>query len=113
MHLELDHAIHLSGTQIQTIASSLARRGWAEGNGGNLSLRLEDDFQPKGETILLAEDAPAFAQATVRLLTEPDLNRQLRANGRAWVEANYAWQTVYQRVNEVYARLLDPKQDRM
>ena len=66
-----------------------------------------------GENLLLGENAPAFAQATVRLLTESDLNQQLRANGRAWVEANYAWQTVYQQVDEVYARLLGPKQDRM
>jgi len=60
----------------------------------------------EGENILIAGDAPAFAQATLRLLTEPALKRQLRANGRAWVEANYAWQVVYRQVDEVYARLL-------
>jgi glycosyltransferase involved in cell wall biosynthesis len=62
-----------------------------------------------GENILLAEDAPAFARATVRLLTDPDLNRQLRANGRAWVEAHYAWQKVYQQVDRVYTGLLGAK----
>ena len=59
-----------------------------------------------GENILLAEDAPAFAKATVRLLTDQVLNRHLRASGRAWVEAHYAWQTVYRQVDQVYARLL-------
>jgi glycosyltransferase involved in cell wall biosynthesis len=59
-----------------------------------------------GENLLLAEDAPAFARATVRLLTDSDLNRRLRVNGRAWVEEHYAWQTVYQQVDEVYDRLL-------
>jgi glycosyltransferase involved in cell wall biosynthesis len=58
-----------------------------------------------GENILLAGDAPAFAQATLRLLTEPVLNQQLRVNGRAWVEANYAWPVVYRQVDQVYARL--------
>ena len=59
-----------------------------------------------GETVLLCEDAPGFAQATVRLLTEPGLNRRLRVNGRAWVEKHYAWQKVYQQADAVYAELL-------
>jgi len=59
-----------------------------------------------GEHLLLAEDAQAFAEATVRLLTDPELNGRLRANGRVWVETHYAWQTVYQQVDEVYDRLL-------
>lgn len=59
-----------------------------------------------GENLLLAEDAPAFARATIRLLADPELNGQLRVNGRAWVENNYAWQTVYRQVDEVYDRLL-------
>jgi len=61
----------------------------------------------EGENTLIAGDAQAFAQATVRLLTDAALNRQLRANGRAWVEAKYAWPAVYRRVDQVYARLLD------
>ncbi len=59
------------------------------------------------ENLLIAGDAPAFAQATKRLLTDPALNQRLRATGRAWVEANYAWQIVYQQMDQIYARLLD------
>ena len=59
-----------------------------------------------GENLLLADNARKFAQATVRLLTDPDLNDRLRANGRAWVESRYAWQTVYRQVDRVYDRLL-------
>ncbi len=55
-----------------------------------------------GENILIAEGASEFAAATVRLLTDPALNGRLRAAGRAWVEARYAWRTVYRRVDEVY-----------
>ena len=40
-----------------------------------------------------------------RLLTDGALNAALRRNGRAWVEANYAWRTVYRRVDAVYERL--------
>ena len=59
-----------------------------------------------GENLLLAEDARDFAHATVRLLTDSELNGQLRGNGRAWVENQYAWQTVYRQVDKVYDRLL-------
>lgn len=59
-----------------------------------------------GSNILIANDAPAFARATLRLLTDPILNEQVRIEGRSWVQAKYAWQTAYQRVNQVYADLL-------
>jgi glycosyltransferase involved in cell wall biosynthesis len=59
-----------------------------------------------GENILLAKDAGAFAQATIRLLTDRELNGRLRADGRAWVEERYAWQKVYQQVDRVYAELI-------
>ena len=57
-----------------------------------------------GENILIADGEAAFAAATVRLLTDPALNARVRSAGRAWVEATYAWQTVYRRVDEVYSR---------
>ena len=59
-----------------------------------------------GENILIAKDAPAFAAATLRLLTDEAMNQRMRSAGRAWVEAHYAWQNVYQRVEPVYAGLL-------
>jgi glycosyltransferase involved in cell wall biosynthesis len=59
-----------------------------------------------GENLLIAGDARAFAAATVRLLSDGELNRRLRTAGRAWVEATYAWHKVYHRVDEVYAGLL-------
>lgn len=43
---------------------------------------------------------------SLRLLTSFSLNRRLRVQGRAWVEATYGWQQVYGRVDAIYARLL-------
>ena len=60
-----------------------------------------------GENILIAGDAHSFANATVRVLTDVEFNRQLRIAGRRWVEQNYAWQVVYRRVDAVYTRLLE------
>ncbi|MCB0252397.1 MAG: glycosyltransferase [Anaerolineae bacterium] len=60
-----------------------------------------------GENILIAGDARSFADATIRLLANRELNQQLRSNGRQWVEQTYAWQVVYRRVDAVYTQLLD------
>ncbi len=64
------------------------------------------------ENILVASTPAAFADATVRLLTDPTLNACLRTNGRRWAEERYSWQTVYRRVDEVYDRLLNPESNR-
>ena len=64
----------------------------------------------EGENIVLAEDAPAFADAVTRVLTDDSLNRQLRTAGRTWVETTYAWRAVYQRVDQVYSKLLSSTQ---
>ena len=60
-----------------------------------------------GENIMIAGDARSFADATIRVLTDDALNRQLRTEGRRWVEQSYAWQAVYRRVDAVYDRLLN------
>jgi glycosyltransferase involved in cell wall biosynthesis len=59
-----------------------------------------------GENVLIADGAPAFAEATVRALTDRALNARLRAKGRAWVESHYAYPVVYRKVDQVYDRLL-------
>ncbi len=62
-----------------------------------------------GENIMIAAGAHEFALAVVRVLIDRSLNERLRAAGRSWVEANYAWKTAYAHVDEVYARLLNGK----
>jgi glycosyltransferase involved in cell wall biosynthesis len=60
----------------------------------------------EGDNLLLGEDASTFANAVLALLQDVALNQRLRIQGRGWVESHYAWQNVYQRVDEVYAGLL-------
>ena len=66
-----------------------------------------------GQNILLAAEAGDFAAQVVRALKDPALNQALRKAGRAWVEANYSWQVVYRRVDQVYAELLADRKARM
>ncbi|MCP4211998.1 MAG: glycosyltransferase [Halieaceae bacterium] len=63
------------------------------------------DLRP-GSNILLADRPQDFAAATLRLLSDDNLNHNLRAQGRAWVEAHYSYQVVYAAVDRVYDKLL-------
>lgn len=58
-----------------------------------------------GENILIADTPGDFAQATVRLLHEPDAGQRMAEAGRRWVESYYDWRQVYPRWDEVYAGL--------
>lgn len=58
-----------------------------------------------GEQILIADDPAAFAEAVVRVVHDQELQGQLRAAGRRWVEQGYHWQRVYQAWDRVYGSL--------
>jgi glycosyltransferase involved in cell wall biosynthesis len=59
------------------------------------------------ENILIADAPDQFAGSVVKVLDDPDLQAQLRANGRRWVEEQYDWRRVYPAWNDVYARLIE------
>jgi glycosyltransferase involved in cell wall biosynthesis len=65
----------------------------------------------RGEENLLLGDTPsAFAEATIRILREPELSRRLAAEGRRTVESTYAWRTIYRQWRHVYAGQTTPDQ---
>ncbi|MCB1021113.1 MAG: glycosyltransferase [Acidobacteria bacterium] len=47
-----------------------------------------------GEDLLIADTAPDFAAATLRLLGDEDLRRRLSENARALVQENYDWPVI-------------------
>jgi polysaccharide biosynthesis protein PslH len=66
------------------------------------SIGAEGIDYSEGENILIADSPEDFANAVVRVLTEPDLAQRLRLNGRQWVEQHYDWQTVYPAWDAIY-----------
>jgi glycosyltransferase involved in cell wall biosynthesis len=61
----------------------------------------------EGENILIADAPDQFAGSVFKVLDDPALQAQLRANGRSWVEEQYDWRRVYGAWDEVYARLAE------
>lgn len=56
------------------------------------------------KNILIADEAEAFAQATIRLLTEPSVAERLAENGRQTLLERYDWQKTYAAWDEIYCR---------
>lgn len=54
------------------------------------------------ENMLIADSPEVFAQATIRLLKEPELAEKLVNNGRQTLNELYNWQTVYRAWDSVY-----------
>ncbi|MCB0203901.1 MAG: glycosyltransferase, partial [Anaerolineae bacterium] len=72
-----------------------------------VSTRLGCEGFPLGgqEIITFADDAPAFADATVALLRDPARRARQGEAGRLFVEANYGWSAIVPRLRAVYDTL--------
>ncbi len=61
-----------------------------------------------GTHLLIADDAPAFADAAVRLLTDPALRAQLRAQAYALAATRYDWRVTGTELCSLYEALDHP-----
>ena len=59
-----------------------------------------------GENILIADGPQAFAEATLRLLRDPQLRRRLSTNGRKLVEEKYDWRMIVESFDSLLNSLL-------
>ena len=69
------------------------------------TIGAEGILKVPGKNILLADEPQAFADAVIRVLTDPELANKLRRNGRDWVEQHYDWKIVYKNLDAIYRRL--------
>jgi glycosyltransferase involved in cell wall biosynthesis len=80
-----------SGTRLKILEA------WAAGV-PVVSTRLGAEGLPaaEGENLLLADTAPDFAAAILRVLDDPALAARLIAGGRVAYEGNYTWESAFQ-----------------
>jgi len=52
-----------------------------------------------GESLLLADSGPAFAEAVSRLLASPDLRKSLGMAGRLLLEQEFTWETAWKKLD--------------
>lgn len=66
---------------------------------------LEGIQAEPGSDVLVADSPDEFAQSTIRLLSEGELQTRLSANGRRLAKEKYDWQVVLGQLEEVYRSL--------
>jgi glycosyltransferase involved in cell wall biosynthesis len=52
-----------------------------------------------GESLLLADSGPAFAEAVSRLLACTELRERVGAAGRLWLEKEFTWETAWKKLD--------------
>lgn len=57
-----------------------------------------------GEDIFLAEDVESFAETIIRLMNRNELRRQVGMAGRKFMEKEYSWNKIGEKLREVYER---------
>jgi glycosyltransferase involved in cell wall biosynthesis len=78
-----------SGTRLKILEALAACRPVVSTRLGAEGLDLQPDHD-----LLLADTAPAFADAVVRLLERPEDARRLAVQGRETVRRNYSWDSI-------------------
>jgi glycosyltransferase involved in cell wall biosynthesis len=88
------------GTRLKIYESMAARTAMVSTSVGAEGLAVTH-----GENSLLADSAEDFANACIRLLTEPQFCDGLAAAGREFVSGNHSWETVTSRFERILERV--------
>jgi rhamnulose-1-phosphate aldolase len=76
----LSNALETWKPEIRPLARVLVERGWAEANGGNLSIRLNDAFHPTGKKFPLAVPRPELEGCSLLVTIAGSRMRDLAEN---------------------------------
>jgi glycosyltransferase involved in cell wall biosynthesis len=91
-----------SGTRLKVLDAWAMGKAVVSTSVGCAGLAARD-----GENILIADSAPAFADAVKRVLGDAELRHLLGAAGRSTVERQYSWKVVGDAAVDLYRDLAD------
>jgi glycosyltransferase involved in cell wall biosynthesis len=86
-----------AGTRLKILEAMATGNGIVSTRIGAEGLDVRD-----GVDLLLADDPAAFAQAVIRVLTDPELRRRLGTSARQRVETRYDWDIAATALEAVY-----------
>ena len=89
-----------SGTRLKILEALAMGKAIVSTSVGAEGLALKD-----GEEIFIADEPTVFADAVIRLLTDPSLRRRIGENGRARVEQDYDWRSIGGKLHNLYTQI--------
>ncbi len=90
-----------SGTRLKILEALAMGKAVVSTTVGAEGLALKN-----GEEIMIADEPSHFAEAVTQLLTDPALRKKIGQNGRKRVEQDYDWQSIGQKLIDVYELIL-------
>ena len=93
-----------SGTRLKILEALAMGKAIVSTSVGAEGLDLRDE-----EEIFIADAPTAFADAVIRLLTDPQLRRRIGEKGRARVERDYDWRSIGEKLYTRYTHILQTK----
>lgn len=90
-----------SGTRLKILEGLAMKKGVVSTTLGCEGIAVRD-----GEHLLIADGAPAFADAVVRLMDDALLAGRLGSQGRTLVEQNYSWVSIVRDLEHLHGRVL-------
>ena len=89
-----------SGTRLKILEALAMGKSIVSTSVGAEGLDLKDRKE-----IFIADEPIAFADAVIRLLTDPTLRRRIGKNGRARVEQDYDWRSIGEKLHNIYTKI--------
>ncbi len=90
-----------SGTRLKILEAMAMGKAVVSTTVGAEGLALRD-----GEEIFIADEPKAFADAVIRLITNPSLRQKIGENGRTRVEQDYDWRNIGKKLLAVYESVI-------
>ena len=90
-----------SGTRLKILEALAMGKAVVSTTVGAEGLALKN-----GEEIMIADEPNHFAEAVIRLLTDPALRKEVGINGRLRVEQDYDWCNIGRELLTVYESVL-------
>ncbi len=91
-----------SGTRLKILEALAMGKAVVSTSVGAEGLTLRD-----GEEILIADEPKDFAEAVIKLLTDPSLRKQIGEKGRERVEQDYDWRNIGKKLLTVYQSVIN------
>ncbi len=97
-----------SGTRLKILEAMAMKKPVVSTSVGCRGLKVRN-----GESILIADEPEAFAQAVVQLMRSSALRRKLAQNGYELAQALYEWSVIGRQVEEAYQSLVSSTRKRV
>jgi polysaccharide biosynthesis protein PslH len=89
-----------SGTKIKVLNALALEKAVVTTSIGAEGINVEHK-----KNVIISDETKEFAEQTIYLLENPQIAKKIGENGRKFIEDNYAWEIIFNKMNHIYEEL--------